>query len=281
MEGEWVTCLPAQCVFVESIRDNVDYVFDYYDAKLRDSDLAASQEMFIVRKRADRIGRVLSEEELHKEIAALCNASSERPRAGRKQHGVAFHLGKAIGGARSILTMTKDIKVDDAIDLSSSGKWVVQEIRNASDHLIMCCKDELTGVTTELHGESYFVKHDECPVDESGARFLDPLIKKLCIQKVTSKRILAALVMSALRNNKCGLTPENEPEVKKKLMEGILSEYEFAVFDSAGYWNDDILYLLLDHEESLKGLDPNKFYSDYVWPYLRENEIVPGVRMQN
>lgn len=171
------------CIFIESVRDDTDYVPEYHDMVLTMEAVGKSitPELFVVQKRIDRT--------------------------------------------------------------------------NTSD--VYCCK-------------------------ESGVRFLDPLIKKLNIHKVTSKRILAVLVMTTIRYSVCGMTEENEPAIKKRLMEGILSDYEFDVLELAALnAESELLNTLYMYEPGLKRSDISKFYSDYVWPFLRENEVVPGVRLAN
>lgn len=107
---------------------------------------------------------------------------------------------------------------------------------------------------------------------------LEPLIAELGIKKDLSKAVLAGLVMGTIRHNDCGLTNENAKDVKVALMQGLCDDYLFSVVDLASSWDNDLLDILVCHESQL---DPDTFYSDHIWPFLRNNEIVPGVQMKS
>lgn len=111
---------------------------------------------------------------------------------------------------------------------------------------------------------------------ERKEHFLNPLFDELGIVQITSKRIMAALVMQVLRNNDCGVTKENEGAIIKKLLVGMCSTYEFQVFEQAAIFDNDLLEILCKHEPQI---DPSAFYTRHVWPFLRENEVIPGVRL--
>lgn len=107
-------------------------------------------------------------------------------------------------------------------------------------------------------------------------KFLQPLIEELGIKGIYGKRILAALVYKTLQGNPCGLTVDNTPHVEKALYHGICSSYEFSVLSLAAYWSNDLLNILAFHEPTI---DVDTFYKEHIWPYLRKNEVVPGVHM--
>ena len=108
--------------------------------------------------------------------------------------------------------------------------------------------------------------------------FLQPLIDKLGIKNYLSKAVLAGLVMNTLRDNGCGVSVENTSEVKANLINGVCDEYLFEVADLAGAYGNDLLDILARNEE---GIDRDVFYKEHVWPFLRENEVVPGVRLRD
>lgn len=115
----------------------------------------------------------------------------------------------------------------------------------------------------------------------AGNTFLSPLIEQLGINNIYSKRILAGLVMDALRINDCGVTPENENEVKKRLIAGLCGAYEFSVIDLASRaGGDSLLDILFEHEPALKGMNKRSFYPGYIWPFISQNEVIPGVKLR-
>lgn len=40
-----------------------------------------------------------------------------------------------------------------------------------------------------------------------------------------------------------------------------------------------LLQLLCDNVPGLQGFDLDRIYTEYIYPFLRDNEIVPGVRL--
>ena len=107
--------------------------------------------------------------------------------------------------------------------------------------------------------------------------FLQPLLEELGIGLSFSKAVVAGLVMGTLRANHCGVNPDNEKEVKAKLIAGICDEYSFSVADLASEYDNDLLDLLVANESAVIR---ETFYSEHVWPFLREHEVIPGVRLQ-
>lgn len=108
--------------------------------------------------------------------------------------------------------------------------------------------------------------------------FLQPLINKLGIKNYLSKAVLAGLVMNTLRDNNCGVSGKTTAEVKARLIDGVCDEYLFDIADLAGAYGNDLLDILARNEEDI---DCATFYKECVWPFLRENEVVPGVRLRD
>lgn len=107
--------------------------------------------------------------------------------------------------------------------------------------------------------------------------YLDSLYRDLSITDGFSKAIIAALTMGALVSNQCGVTNDNFNEVLAKVSEGCdKREFDVAYLAQLQYDNDllDIL------AESERKVDSATFWSEYVWPYIRKNEVIPGVKMQ-
>ncbi len=111
----------------------------------------------------------------------------------------------------------------------------------------------------------------------SAIPFLKPLIDELGIEKSMSKAVLAGLVIGTLRNNNCGVSQSNEEQIKQRLIEGVCDYYAFEVADLAGSWDNDLLWILAKNEPTV---NMDTFYKEHVWPFLRKNEVIPGVIMK-
>ena len=107
--------------------------------------------------------------------------------------------------------------------------------------------------------------------------YLSPLLEELSITNEFSKAIVAGLVMGTLRTNRAGVTQENVDQIKAVLVEGTCDEYHFSVADLAGEYDNDLLDILIQHEPQISR---ETFYKDHIWPFLKENEVLPGVHIE-
>lgn len=166
--------------------------------------------------------------------------------------------------------------------LGNDGESLIfKRFAERADILGLMCDVPRTGDERILFGNAIVVRVDGKRSDErSKENFLDPLIKKLGITNIYSKRILAAMVFCVLCENACGITDDNRDLVKKQLASGLCGMYEFEALCLAATQSHEIFALMSEHEKSINasgGL--SVFCIDYLWPFLRENEIIPGVIM--
>ncbi len=106
--------------------------------------------------------------------------------------------------------------------------------------------------------------------------FIDPLAQKLHIEDITSKRILAALTFNTLITEGDGITDNNVEQIREKFRHNLCDEYTFRVFELAA--KHDNLALLLCMK--VTGIDVYNLYEDYILPFLRSTEVIPGVRFE-
>lgn len=107
--------------------------------------------------------------------------------------------------------------------------------------------------------------------------YLQNLITELGIKSKFGKAILAAICYETLKTNKCGLTAANAEEVQKALIKNLCDRYMFEVLKLAASWCNDLVEILIRNEELKCAFDD--IFKEHIWPYLRKNEVIPGVRM--
>lgn len=103
--------------------------------------------------------------------------------------------------------------------------------------------------------------------------YLEKLNEKLGITNEFDKTIVAVMVYRTIKANN-SITLEADAEIKEKLLEG-LDSYKFAVISLADYWDNDLQDLLLGHLNI--ECEQYRLYENIIWPYLRENEVYPGL----
>lgn len=107
--------------------------------------------------------------------------------------------------------------------------------------------------------------------------YLEKLYKELGAEKNFDKAAIAAMVYETIASNNCGMTGENQDAVIEELTKGLEERYQFDIMRLAASWSNDLNDILIEH----LGLKTKSMFQSYIWPYIQENEVVPGVKMKS
>lgn len=106
--------------------------------------------------------------------------------------------------------------------------------------------------------------------------YLQKLYDKLHITDRLDKIVLAAIVLNTYHSNHCNVTAENHAALRDLFIKDLCSPYEFEIIYLGAYWVNDMVDMLCEHV----GLDCAKsLFVDHIWPFMREHEPLPGVKM--
>lgn len=105
--------------------------------------------------------------------------------------------------------------------------------------------------------------------------YLDELIKELGITEEIDKAVLAAIVVTTIKDNKLARDVGTE-DLKHAVIDGVVSEYMFDVCNLAASWCNDLTDLFC---KRIGYKEPRKFFSNTIWPYLRRKTPMDGVQL--
>lgn len=103
--------------------------------------------------------------------------------------------------------------------------------------------------------------------------FIDPLAAQLRVTRITSKRLLAAIVWNTLKYSPRVRFDKNYKAVRNKIKSGLCTDYEFCIFEELMYGK--LADVLCKYE---KHINRDNLYRDYIIPFISNREIIPGVK---